>query len=144
MQNVTIHTAPDLVEVTYRPDLQAICLKWYCEYDEGDRVQQAVHAALEFVREQGVRNWLADLSTSTRGLSERDMAWVSSEAFTGAIIDSPLRRFALIPPRPETGQDTAWLADWEANTLAKFGDRIAAMLSDDPVAIRTFFSAADE
>jgi len=139
MQNVTIHVAPDLVEVTYRPDLEAVCLKWFCEYDEGERVRQAVQAALGYVREHGVRNWLADLSTSSRALSDADMAWVNSEAFASAIMDSPLRRFALIPPRPETGQDIGWLADWEANTLAKFGDRIAAMLSDDPVAIGAFF-----
>ncbi|MEM7221744.1 MAG: hypothetical protein AAF495_02115 [Pseudomonadota bacterium] len=134
-----IHTTPGLVEVSYRDDLEAIYLKWLSEYDEGTAVRDAVHAALDHVRENDVRNWLADVSTSPRGLSEADQAWVTGEEFRTAIAASPLRRFVLIPPLPETGQDTSWLADWEANTLAKFGDQVQAKLSSDLEEIRAFF-----
>jgi hypothetical protein len=134
-----VHTAPGLVEVTYRPDLEAVYLKWFSEYDEGTRVKDAVLAALDYVRENDVRHWLADISTSPRGLSDKDQAWVSGDEFRNAIIDSPLRKFVLIPPLPETGQDTSWLAEWETNTLAKFGDRVEAMLSGDIAEIQTFF-----
>jgi hypothetical protein len=139
MSTHVIHTDPGLVEVTYRPDLEAVYLKWFSEYDEGTRVKDAVLAALAYVRENDVPHWLADISTSPRGLSDKDQAWVSGDDFRNAIIDSPLRKFVLIPPLPETGQDTGWLAEWEANTLTKFGDRIQAMLSSDMDEIETFF-----
>ena len=45
----------------------------------------------------------------------------------------------LIPPSPETGQDVGWLAEWEANTLAKFGEDVEAKLSSDLDEIRSFF-----
>jgi hypothetical protein len=114
-------------------------LKWFSEYDEGNRVKEAVFAALDYVRAHNVRNWLADISTSRQGLTAADQEWVGSEAFRDAIRDSPLRKFVLMPPLPETGQDVTWLADWERNTLAQFGDRVEAMLSGDPAEIRNFF-----
>ena len=139
MSKTVIHTVPDLVEVSYRADLEAVYLKWFSEYDEGSGVKDAVHAALAYVRREGVKNWLADVSTSRRGLTPADQAWITGDEFREAIASSPLRRFVLIPPLPETGQDTAWLADWEANTLAKFGDRVEAKLSSDLEEIRAFF-----
>ena len=103
-------------------------------------MKDAVHAALDYVRRHDVRHWLADLSTSRRGLTPKDQEWVSSDEFRDAIVDSPLRKFVLIPPLPETGQDVAWLAEWEADTLANFGDRVEAMLSSDLTEIRSFFA----
>ena len=139
MSNEIIYKVPELVEVSYRADLKAVCLKWFSEYDEGNRVKEAVFAALDYVRAHNVRNWLADISTSRQGLTAADQEWVGSEAFRDAIRDSPLRKFVLMPPLPETGQDVTWLADWERNTLAQFGDRVEAMLSGDPTEIRNFF-----
>lgn len=46
MGKIILHHAADLVEVSYRPDLAAVYLKWFSEYDEGTRVQDAVLAAL--------------------------------------------------------------------------------------------------
>ena len=139
MTKTVIHLVPDLVEVSHRSDLKAVYLKWFSEYDEGSAVRDAVHAALDYVRREGVKNWLADISTSRKGLTAADQAWVSGNEFRDAIVNSPLRRFVMIPPLPETGQDTAWLADWEANTLAKFGDNVEAKLSSDLDEIRAFF-----
>ncbi len=114
-------------------------MKWFSEYDEGTRVQEAVFIALDYVRKHNVQHWLADISTSRRGLTEVDQKWVGSDEFCEAIQNSPLRKFVLIPPRPETGQDVSWLTEWEANTLAKFGDRVEAKLSDNQIEIRSFF-----
>lgn len=139
MSNEIIHKVPGLVDVSYRADLKAVYLKWFSEYDEGSRVKQAVFAALDFVRAHNVRHWLADLSTSRQGLTAADQEWVGSEAFRDAIRNSPLRKFVLMPPLPETGQDVTWLADWERNTLAQFGDRVEAMLTGDTTEIRAFF-----
>ena len=86
-----------------------------------------------------MKHWLADLSTSRRGLTPQDQEWVESDEFRDAIVDSPLRKFVLIPPSPETGQDVSWLDEWEANTLAKFGEAVEAKLSSDPEEIRSFF-----
>ncbi len=94
------------------------------------------------MRENGVRNWFCDLSTSRQALSPADQAWVSSDDFTSALRESPLRKFLLVPPLPETGQDNSWLDDWEANTLASLGDRIEAKLSSDPEEIRRFFAGS--
>ncbi|MCP4328370.1 MAG: hypothetical protein GY791_08040 [Alphaproteobacteria bacterium] len=139
MNKETIHTAADLVEVSYRPDLGAVYLKWFSENDEGTRVRDAVHAALAYVRARHVENWLADVSTSPRGLSDKDQEWVSGDEFSTAISDSRLRKFVLIPRLPQTGRDVSWHSDWEANTLAKFGDHITAKLSSDWDDIRAFF-----
>lgn len=136
-----IHRVPDFVDVTYSPQLRAVVLKWHNEYDEGTAVRDAVHAAVDYVNRHGIANWLADLSTSRRGLSDADLAWVNGEEFRTAIVNSTLRKFVLMPPLPETGQDTSWLSRWEANTLAKFGARVAAKLSSDMDEIRAFFDS---
>lgn len=135
----TIHSVPDLVDVTWRSDLGAVELKWHSEYDEGTAVRDAVLAALDYARSHRVGNWLADLSTSRRGLSVADLAWVTSEDFRAEFRNSTIRRFVLIPPLPETGQDTGWLADWERNTLAAFGASTMARLTSDVDEIRAFF-----
>jgi len=79
------------------------------------------------------------LNKNLNALTEEDQKWVSSDEFRDAIRGSPLRKFVLIPPLPATGQDVSWLADWEANTLAEFGDRVEAKLSDKLDEIRSFF-----
>ena len=140
MSKEIIHSIPGFVEVSYRPELEAVCLKWFSEYDEGTLVKDTVYAALDYVRKHAIPHWLADISTSRRGLTEDDLKWVSSDEFRDAIVDSPLRKFVLIPPLPETGQDVGWLADWEVNTLAKFGDRVEAKLSSDLNEIQVFFT----
>ena len=70
------------------------------------------------------------------------MEWVASTEFSDAISSSTLRRFVMIPPLPETGQDTEWLSDWERNTLSKFGDGVKAKLSSDMDEVRAFFDEA--
>jgi hypothetical protein len=135
-----IFSVPGLVDVTFRDELNAVCLKWHSEYDEGAAVRDAVHAGLGYARAHGVTNWLADLSTSRKGLSDADLAWVTGEEFRSEFRASPLRRFVLVPPLPETGQDTSWLAGWEKNTLAAFGADIRARLASDMDEIRHFFS----
>lgn len=130
MDRQIIHTAPDLVEVTYRPELKAVYLKWFSEYDEGSRVREAVHAALAYVQANNVQHWVVDVSTSPDALSDEDYEWVSSDEFRSKIQNSPLRKFVLLPPLPESGQDDGWVADWEASTLAKFGDSIGAKVCD--------------
>lgn len=134
-----ICSVPGLVDVTWREDIGAVQLKWHCEYDEGTEVRDAVHAALDYVRAHGVTNWLADISTSREGLSEADLQWVTSEDFRAEIRNSPLRRFVLIPPLPETGQDTSWLVEWERDTLAALGSDVRVKLESDMETIRDFF-----
>ena len=141
MNRKIIHSAPEFVEVSYRHDLEAVVLKWFDEYDEGTGVKDAVFAALDYVRQHKVKHWLADLSTSRRGLTPKDQAWVGSQEFRDAIVDSTLRKFVLIPPSPETSQDVSWLVEWEANTLANFGESVEAKLSSDLEEIRSFFAA---
>jgi hypothetical protein len=121
-----IYRAAELVDVTYQPELAAVYLKWFSEFDEGTRVKDAVLAALDWVRANNIRHWVADVSTSPHGLSEADYQWVSGEEFRSEIMNSTLRKFVLLPPLPESGQDDAWVADWETNTLTNFGDRVSA------------------
>lgn len=136
-----IHDKPGLVRVSWQPDMAAVYLKWFSEYDEGSGVRDAVLAALAWVGSHAVKHWVADVSTSPHALSEADYAWVSGPEFRDAVLASPLRKFVLIPPLPETGQDTRWVAEWEANTLAKFGDRISARVCEDLEAARKFLAA---
>lgn len=140
MEKQIIHAAPELVEVTYRSELKAVYLKWFSEYDEGTRVKDAVLAALEYVRANNIQHWVVDVSTSPHALSEADYEWVSGEDFRSAIMNSPLQKFVLLPPLPESGQDDTWVSDWEANTLANFGDKVSAKVcnsADEALAFLT-------
>ncbi|MGG7645417.1 hypothetical protein ACQ5SP_11470 [Rhodovulum sp. YNF3179] len=141
MDEQLIYRASELVDVTWRPDLSAVYLKWFSEYDEGTGVRDAVMAALTWVRGNRVEHWVVDVSTSSRSLSAADYQWVSSNEFRSFILNSPLRRFVLIPPLPESGQDDSWVADWEANTLANFGDRVSAKVCKSGEEARRFLTA---
>jgi len=137
----TIHSHAGLVDVCWRDDLAAVYVLWHSEYDEGTAVKDAIVAAIDYVNKHNVKNWLADISRSSKALSEDDYNWVSGDEFRNLIRDSSLEKFVLIPPLPETGQDTSWLAGWEANTLKAFGDGVSAKLSGDMDKIRMFFNA---
>ncbi len=126
MEKQLIHEAPDLVEVTYRPDLLAVHLKWFNEYDEGTRVRDAVLNAIDWVNTNNVRNWVVDVSTSQHGLSDADYRWVNGDQFRSAVMNSTLTKFVLLPPLQGSGQDDTWVADWESKTLSSFGDRVRA------------------
>ena len=139
MTQTVIHSFPDLIDVFWRDDLKAVHLKWHAEYNEGMEVQNAVWAAIDYVNKNGVKNWLGDISTSSNGLSQKDLEFVSSEEFRAAIRASTLTRFVLMPPLPETGEDTSWLSEWEKNTLAAFGGGVQAKLESDIEKIRIFF-----
>ena len=45
----------------------------------------------------------------------------------------------MTPPRPETGQDIGWLADWESNTNARYGGKIEARLMKNEIEVREHF-----
>ncbi len=143
MDRQIIHYAVDLVEVTYRPELAAVYLEWFSEYDEGTRVKEAVLTALAWVCGNDVKHWVADVSNSPRGLSDADYRWVSGDEFRSAILISPLGKFVLLPPSPESGQDDSWVADWEANTLAKFGEHVTAKVCESVEDAQRFL-AVDE
>ena len=141
MSEHRVHSQTGLVDVVWRKDIGAVHLKWHSEYDENDGVQKAVRAALEFVNERHVRNWLVHVSESNEALSEKDYEWVSSDEFRDLVRQSSLERFVLIPPGPNSKQDTSWIPDWERNTLRHFGENIAAKVSSDVDEIRTFFKS---
>lgn len=138
MDEQVIHRATGLAEVTYRPELAAVYLKWFNEYDEGTRVRDTVLTALEWVCANDVKHWVADVSTSPRGLSEADYQWVSGDEFRSAVFNSPLMKFVLLPPLREFGQDDGWVADWEENTLTKFGERVSAKVCNSVDEVRAF------
>ena len=139
MSKTLLNEAPDLVSTWWDDKLQAIHLKWYTEYAEGTEVIDAVNFALKYVEENNVKHWLVDISTSKRGLKPEDQKWVETE-FKKAIARSPLQKLAMMPPLPETGQDTDWLGDWEENTKAEYGGQIDTRLISDPKEIEKFFS----
>lgn len=135
-----IFRVSDLVDVTWRPDLSAIYLKWFSEYDEETGVRDAVMAALAWVRENKVEHWVVDVSTSPHSLSDADYQWVSGDEFRSAILNSPLCKFVLIPPLPGSGQDDGWVAEWEVNTLSSFGDRVSAKVCKSGEEARRFLT----
>ncbi len=127
----------DLVSIWWDDSLQAIYLKWESEFDEGSRVVEAVTFALFYVDENRVENWLVDISTSMEGLKPEDQMWVETE-FQEKVAGSTLKKLALMPPLPETGQDTAWLDDWEKNTRDKYAGQINARLLSEKSEIKIF------
>lgn len=143
MSETLIYSKPGLVDVIWRPDLKAVHLVWHSEYDEGTAVKDAVKAALAYVNEYGIKNWLADISHSRLALSAVDLDWVSGEEFRTAIRNSTLKRFVMIPPLPETGQDTSWLDDWAENTLTSFGKGTTAKILSEMTDIRAVFETLE-
>jgi len=127
-----------LVTISWNKELEAIYLKWYTEYDEGERVIEAVKYALSYVEVNQVKHWWVDLSTSCQGLKASDQNWVQNE-FGKAIAESSLTKLAMTPPLPETGQDTSWLDDWESNTNTKYGGKIEARLVINEAEVRHHF-----
>lgn len=123
---------------SWLPNLAAIYLKWHTEYDEGDRVVEAVKYALSYVSENRIKHWWVDLSTSKEGLKESDQYWVQTE-FGKLVAESPLEKLAMTSPLPETGQDIDWLDDWESNTNAKYKGKIQARLVRNEDEVRTHF-----
>ena len=138
MKEKLIYRAPNLVDVTYQPELSAVYLKWFSEYDEGMRVKEAVLAALNWVRMNNIEHWIVDVSTSQHGLSDADNQWVSGDEFRSEITNSTLRKFVLLPPLPGSGQDDSWVADWEASTLTNFGDQINAKVCQNTKEAKAF------
>lgn len=128
-----------LVTISWNEDLESINLKWHTEYDEEDRVIEAVKYAISYVTKHRIRHWWVDLSTSKEGLKESDQKWVQTE-FGKAIAESPLTKLAMTLPLPETGQDISWLNDWESNTNAKYKGKIQARLVRNEDEVRTHFS----
>lgn len=106
-----------MATISWNEELEAVYLKWHTEYDEGERVIEAVKFALSYVNDRNVKHCWVNLSTSMRGLKDSDQNWVQTE-FSKAIASSSLTKLAMTPPPPETGQDTGWLDDWESNTNA--------------------------
>jgi len=141
MKQELIYQAPDLVDVSYCPEPAAVYLKWFNEYDEGTRVKDAVFAALNWVRANNIRHWVVDVSTSPHGLSDADYQWVGGNEFRSEIVTSMLRKFVLLPPSPGSGQDDAWVVDWEANTLANFGHCVSAKVCQNMQDAKAFLTS---
>ncbi len=129
-----------LVTISWNEELGAIYLKWHTEYDEGERVIEAVKFALSYANDHNIKHWWVDLSTSVRGLKESDQNWVQTE-FGKAIAESSLEKLAMTPPLPETGQDIDWLDDWESNTNAKHSGKIEARLVKNESDVREHFKS---
>jgi len=127
-----------LVTISWNDELGTIYLKWHTEYDEGNRVIEAVKYALSYVNEHDVKNWWVDLSTSKEGLKEADQLWVQTD-FGKAIAESSLTKLAMTPPLPETGQNISWLDDWESDTNAKYRGKIVARLVRSETEIQEHF-----
>jgi hypothetical protein len=138
MPNIVLKDFDGLVTISWNGELEAIYLKWHTEFDEGNRVIEAVNYALSYVAENNVKHWWVDLSTSKQGLKESDQEWVQTE-FGKAIAMSSLSKLAMTPPLPETGQDISWLNDWESNTNAKYSGKIDARLVRNENEVRVHF-----
>jgi hypothetical protein len=108
MSNRILKDFNGLVTIAWYDELEAIYLKWHTEYDEGNRVIEAVKYALSYVNEHNVKHWWVDLSTSKQGLKESDQIWIQTE-FGKAIAESSLTKLAMTPPLPETGEILAGL-----------------------------------
>ena len=127
-----------LVTISWNEELEAIYLKWHTEYDEGERVIEAVKFALSYVNDHNIKHWWVDLSTSAMGLKDSDQKWVQIE-FGKAIAESCLTKLAMTPPLPETGQDIGWLDDWESNTNTRYSGKIKARLVQNESEVHEHF-----
>lgn len=140
MANKLLKDYTGLVTISWNEDLKSIYLKWHTEYDEGDRVVEAVKFALSYVTANQIKHWWVDLSTSEQELKESDQYWVQTE-FGKLVAESPLTKLAMTPPLPKTGQETGWLDEWESNTNTKYQGKIQARLVRNEDEVRAHFTS---
>ncbi|MDJ0957993.1 MAG: hypothetical protein QNI91_14085 [Arenicellales bacterium] len=113
-----LHKVEGLVTITWEEDLKAIRLSWENLYREDSGVRDAVEWAFDYVRQNGVKNWIADLSEVETHLSEGDKEW-AMRRFNQTIVELGIDRFVTIKP---CNMET--ISDWDESARETFAKNL--------------------
>ncbi|MCB9185000.1 MAG: hypothetical protein H6591_13915 [Flavobacteriales bacterium] len=86
----------DFLRMTYAADHQLIHLQWR-GHARSDQYRHGLNVALEFVRKNGVRCWLADLRLMTAIMKE-DEEWANTVWFP-QLFGTGLEKMAILPSK---------------------------------------------
>ena len=129
---------PDLVTVTWEPDIPAIVIKWETLYREDTGVRDALEACFDYVRKNAVANWIADTSEARAGLSDADAKW-AEESFNKTIASLGLQEFILVNTLSPGGESSG-IEEWLAAARKEIGDALRMRLAASMTEARALLS----
>lgn len=83
------------LKITYHPGQSMIALRW-TKYATGADYRRGLEFALDFVRRNNVRYWLADLRLMS-AILQPEVKWTNEDWFPRLIQAGVLRKMALLP-----------------------------------------------
>ena len=118
-----IHQTPELVVVTWEPGLEAILISWDTLYREDSAVTDTLEFCFDYVRNNGVKRWIADVSRAKAQLSKADAEWADGH-FNKVIVTLGLETFILVTAPGKDGEISD-IEQWMEEAKRKIGDRLA-------------------
>lgn len=120
--SAVIYHVPDLVTVTWEENLEAIVIKWDTLYREDTGIREALETCFDYVRRNGVKNWVADVRQAKAQLSEADQQW-ASEYFNNTIATLGLETFVLVTA-PGEDEESSHIEEWLEEARREIGDSL--------------------
>lgn len=118
-----IHEVPELVTVTWEEHLRAILFRWDTLYREDTAVRDALEFCFDYVRRNGVKNWVADVSAAKVQMSAADEQW-SDQYFIMTLATLGLDIFVLVTAPSEAGEASP-IEEWMEGARREIGGSLA-------------------
>jgi len=107
--------------------LNAIVTRFFDTNDEhGVVLPSAVRVGLEYATENGVKNWIVDVSEETSSMSEKDANWESSHEFRQIFRLSSVRNILLLVSPSKDGQSLDSERAWAEGFAGELGEGFRA------------------
>lgn len=118
-----VHKTPELVVVTWESELEAILISWDTLYREDSAIMDTLEFCFDYVRANGVKNWVADVSRAKAQLSKADAEWADGH-FNKTIVTLGLASFILVTAPRKEGE-VSDIEQWLEESKRKIGDSLA-------------------
>ena len=119
---MVIYEVPGLVTVYWEDDVKAIHPIWQTIYREDSGFRDALEVCFQYVRDHGVKHWIADISRCDSGMSSADEEW-SAQYFNKALAETGIEKFVLLTPEAQTGK-SGIADDWEKEAQRSVGSQV--------------------
>lgn len=119
---MVIYEVPELVTVYWEDDVKAIHPTWQTIYREDTGFRDALEICFQYVRDYGVKHWIADISQCDSGMSQADEEW-AARYFNKTIVEIGIEKFVLLTPEAQTGNATI-ADDWEEGAKQAVGSQV--------------------
>ena len=119
---MVIYEVPGLVTVYWEDDVKAIHPAWktICREDTGFR--DALEVCFQYVIDNQVKHWIADISQCGSGMSQADEEW-AARYFNKQIVEIGIEKFVLLTPEAKTSNSRI-ADDWEEGAKQAVGSQV--------------------